>query len=175
MADRDNHYEAAFEAYLREHAIAYVAVDEARRALVADRSLKSVDFIVSAANVRLLVDIKGRQFPAGRRKEYWRNWSTRDDLRSLAHWEQLFGPGFCGVFVFAYQIVGDRAPLPVEELFAYRERLYGFVGIRLCHYAAHARLISPKWDTVAINSRDFRQLAAPISAFLQPECVAAAR
>ena len=31
MAKRDNHYEAAFEAYLRDRRLGYVAVDESRR------------------------------------------------------------------------------------------------------------------------------------------------
>ena len=47
MADRDNHYEAAFEAFLRTQQVPYVAVDEAKRCLVAEGSLKSLDFIVS--------------------------------------------------------------------------------------------------------------------------------
>lgn len=34
MRDQGRHYERAFEAYLRAHRIPYVAVDEARRALV---------------------------------------------------------------------------------------------------------------------------------------------
>jgi len=33
MADRNIHYEAAFEAFLRERGIPYVAVDEAKKAL----------------------------------------------------------------------------------------------------------------------------------------------
>lgn len=47
MAKRHNHYEAAFEDYLRSRQIAYVAVDERRLAVEAIGSLKSVDFIVS--------------------------------------------------------------------------------------------------------------------------------
>ena len=32
-----------------------------------------------------LVDVKGRRFPSGdEQKQYWKNWSTRDDLVSLA-------------------------------------------------------------------------------------------
>ena len=31
MAKRDNHYEAAFEAYLRARQVPYVAVDETKR------------------------------------------------------------------------------------------------------------------------------------------------
>ena len=64
-------------------------------------------------------------------KQYWKNWSTRDDLVSLAQWERLFGQGFCGLFVFAYNILGDRAPLPYEQLFKFRDKLYAFVAVRL--------------------------------------------
>ena len=67
MANRDNHYEAAFEAYLRSRGVPYVAVDEARRSLLADfSSIKSLDYIVSApGETTWLVDVKGRRFPGG--------------------------------------------------------------------------------------------------------------
>ena len=44
---RTNHYERAFESYLRERRVAYVAVNEARRSLVGGGTLKNLDFIVS--------------------------------------------------------------------------------------------------------------------------------
>ena len=67
MADRENHYELAFEEFLRSRRVAYVAVDEAKRAVLADGSVKSLDFIVSSSNGRSwLVDVKGRLFPSGR-------------------------------------------------------------------------------------------------------------
>ena len=168
MANRDNHYEAAFEEYLRSRGAPYVAVDEARRSLLADgESIKSLDFIVSARQLTWLVDVKGRRFPSGdEQKQYWKNWSTRDDLRSLAQWESLFGESFCGLFVFAYNIVGDRAPLPAGQLFECRERLYGFVGVRLADYAACSHPISPSWDTVAMSTADFRRLARPMDELL---------
>lgn len=167
MANRDNHYEAAFEAFLRERQVPYVAVDESKRALMAGDSLKSLDFIVSAAiGVRWLVDVKGRLFPSGEQRQYWKNWSTRDDLISLAHWERLFGEGFAGLFVFAYCVVGERAPLPEERLFTFREQRYGFIGIRLQDYAEEARQISPKWDTVALPTQRFRSLARPLESYL---------
>lgn len=170
MAKRDNHYEAAFEAFLQARQVPYVAVDEARRSPLADGSLKSLDFIVSppAAGRPLgswLVDVKGRRFPSGRQKRYWKNWSTRDDLRSLAHWEQLFGGQFGGLFVFAYNVVGDRAPLAPERLFGFRGGLYGFVAVRLQDYLRHARPLSRRWDTVAMSARRFRALAAPAEDF----------
>jgi hypothetical protein len=169
MANRDNHYEAAFEAYLRQRGVPYVAVDEARRSVLADgQSIKSLDFIVSSpGEITWLVDVKGRRFPSGdEQKQYWKNWSPRDDLRSLAQWEELFGESFRALFVFAYNIVGDRAPLAADQLFEHRGALYGFVAIELAEYAAWAHPISPSWDTVAMPTAEFRRLARPVDFFL---------
>jgi hypothetical protein len=169
MANRDNHYEAAFEEFLRSRGVPYVAVDEAKRSLLSDGgSIKSLDFIVSTPAQRTwLVDVKGRRFPSGDvQKQYWKNWSTRDDLRSLARWEELFGASFRGLFVFAYDVLGGRSPLPAEELFAYRGSLYGFIAVPLTEYAAHARPISPRWDTWAMSAADFRRFARPLVGLL---------
>jgi hypothetical protein len=169
MANRDNHYEAAFEGYLRSRGVPYVAVDEAKRSVMSDgASIKSLDFIVSSPGpITWLVDVKGRKFPSGEiQKQYWKNWSTRDDLVSLAQWERLFGETFCAVFVFAYVILGDRAPLAYEQLFKFRERLYAFVAVRLMDYAGHARPISPKWDTLAMPAAAFRRTARPLDELL---------
>ena len=151
MANRDNHYEAAFEEYLRSRGVPYVAVDEAKRSVLSDGgSIKSLDFIVSTPGpITWLVDVKGRRFPSGDiQKQYWKNWSTRDDLQSLAQWERLFGETFCGLFVFAYDILGRRAPLPAEQLFEFRGQLYGFVAVRLSDYAAspiRSRPVGTRW------------------------------
>lgn len=175
MTKRDNHYEAAFEAYLRARTIPYVAVDETKRSLTIagpqatddEKSLKSLDFIVSPLSARgerrgnWLVDVKGRRFPSGRAKQYWKNWSTADELRSLAHWETLFAGQFQALLVFAFNVVGDQAPLPAEQLFEFRGSLYGFLGIRLDHYAGWSRVLSPRWQTVTIPAKQFRALARP--------------
>jgi len=166
MAKRSNHYEAAFEAYLRHCAIPYVAVDETKRSLMGDGSLKSLDFIVSTRRGESwLVDVKGRRVPSGAQKQYWKNWSTDDDLRSLLQWEDLFGQRFGGLFVFAYNIVGEMAPLPSRQLFEHRGALYGFVAVRLREYLKNARLISPKWNTLAMPAARFRELAEPVERF----------
>lgn len=171
MANRDNHYEAAFEEYLRCRGVPYVAVDEARRSVLSDgRSIKSLDFIVSRPGAAAwLVDVKGRRFPSGdEQKQYWKNWSTRDDLASLAQWEEVFGPGFGGLFVFAFNVVGDRAPLPQEQLFEFRGGLYAFLAVRLEDYIAACHEISPRWDTVALSTIDFRRLARSMNELLVP-------
>ncbi len=174
MANRTNHYEAAFEAYLRSRHVPYVAVDEAKRTVLADGSLKSLDFIVSPpGSGSWLVDVKGRRFPSGRQKQYWKNWSTMDDLRSLAAWQRLFGEQFTGLFVFAYNVLGDRSPLAREELFAFRDGLYAFVGVTLSDYARSARPISPRWETLAMPCGQFRRVATPLETLLVPNKVCA--
>jgi hypothetical protein len=165
MAKRDNHYEAAFEAWLRMLRVPYVAVDEARRSAaplpsLGERTIKSLDFIVSPPSCgrSWLVDVKGRQFPTAG-KQYWRNWSTADELESLASWEELFNSRSTGLLVFAYNVIGIHGPLPAEELFVYRDRLYGFVAIRLEHYASFAKPLSARWGTVSMPTAKFRSLA----------------
>lgn len=73
---RRHHYEQAFEEYLRARRIPYVAVDEARKALLPRgpvatvrtpedigqaASLKSFDFVIYGQGANLLVEVKGRQ------------------------------------------------------------------------------------------------------------------
>jgi len=172
MAKRDNHYEAAFEAWLRSLRVPYVAVDETHRAALpaasrSGRTLKNLDFIVSpvAGPLSWLVDVKGRQFPTAGH-QFWRNWSTADELESLAAWEELFGRRSAGLLVFAYNIVAEFSPLPAEELFVHRDCQYGFVGIRLEHYTSFARQLSPRWGTVSMSVPRFRSLARPVREFL---------
>lgn len=91
MAQRRFHYEQAFEHYLRANRVPYVAVDEAKKALMPAAAsgrkaqcspvpvpvpgvgvgagagtslaaLKSFDFVVYATGRNLLVDVKGRMF-----------------------------------------------------------------------------------------------------------------
>lgn len=168
MAKRDNHYEAAFEAYLQQRRIAYVAVDEQRRSKLGDGSLKNVDFLVSPADgATLLVDVKGRRFPSGQRnKQYWRNWTTWDDLRSLARWQDRLGEGSLALFGFVFHVVGERSPLPANELFVFRDRQYAILAVRVADYIRFARPLSAKWQTASIPTAIFRQAAIPFDELL---------
>lgn len=170
MAKRHNHYEAAFEEYLRSRRIPYIAVDEARRALMNKGSLKCLDFLVSpSGRPTWLVDVKGRRFPAGRQGHYWKNWSTADDVSSLRQWERNFAVPCAGLLVFAYHVVGQLSPLPEDQLLPFRGNLYAFLGIRLADFTASARMISPKWRTWAMPAAAFRQWAAPVERFFLAE------
>ena len=67
--------------------------------------------------------------------------------------------------MFAYNVVGERSPLPAEQLYDFRGGVYGFVAIELSDYVRWARPISPAWDTVAMPTAVFRELAAPVERF----------
>lgn len=165
MARRSNHYELAFEAYLREQRVAYVAVDEQRRSLISQGSLKNLDFIVSPSDsVSLLIDIKGRRFPSGNnQKQYWRNWSTWDDLLSMARWQEKMGSSSCALLVFAYELVGTRSPVEPAQLHKFRDRWYAFLAVRIADYVHFARPLSSRWQTVSMPAKLFRQAAFPIA------------
>jgi hypothetical protein len=171
MAKRDNHYEAAFEAYLRARRVAYVAVDEQRRSHLGEGSLKNVDFLVSPADgATLLVDVKGRRFPSGQRTpQYWRNWTTWDDLRSLARWQDRLGDGSLALFGFVFHVVAERSPLPADRLFVHRERPYAILAVRVADYIRFARPLSAKWQTASIPAAVFRQAAVPFDELLPAE------
>src|SRR5262245_6649142 len=169
--DRDNHYETAFESYLQRHRVGYVAVDETRRALLDDATVKSLDFLVFGRDgARLLIDIKGKRFPGGRPKKprrVWESWTFRDDVEALERWAELAGPGFRGLFVFAYLLhpsieLADTVP----DLHHFRGRRYLFRAVEVGEYRRHMRVRSPRWGTVCLPLGVFRALVRPVSDYV---------
>jgi hypothetical protein len=165
MADRTVHYEAAFEAFLRDKRIPYVAVDEAKKALFANAKLKSFDFVVYPQNKpRLLVDVKGRSLRNRSKRSGFETWTTEADVTDLLQWEQVFGDGFTAVLVFAYWI--DPPLTPEPGMFEFRDRWYLLMGVDLAEYRDHMRRRSAKWETVCLPAEDFRSLARPVESWL---------
>ena len=168
--DRSNPYEAAFEAYLQTQNLCYVAVDESKRASWGDTPVKNLDFIVlGACGSRLLVDVKGRQFPGGpadRPRYTWENWSTQEDIDGLRNWMRLFGPTYTGAFVFLYRIQ-PTVSLPADslDLWTWRDQTYLLRAVAVEDYVAHMKVRSPKWGTVALPNASFQQLARPFRWF----------
>ncbi|KKL85235.1 hypothetical protein LCGC14_1956750 [marine sediment metagenome] len=172
MGRRSVHYEAAFESYLQAMGWPYVVVDEAKKAVFADVSIKSFDFLVYADDgPNLLVDVKGRKFPdsggpAGGSSRAWENWVTAEDVESLGEWENIFGSDFLGMFVFAYWLQGPPSRAPFQDVHFFRKRHYAFQAIRLTDYAVSARQRSAKWRTLSMPAGQFRRLAAEVGTFL---------
>ncbi len=170
----DNHYEAAFDAYLRDRGAAVVPVVEARRSYLDADEVKSPDFIViGPSGAKLVVDVKGRKFPGsgpgGKPRNVWHNWCELEDVHSLLRWSDKFGEGFRGVLAFVYHLAtAVRMPANVPDLFAFRGRNYLLRGVLAADYRAHMRTRSPRWGTVHLLSDDFRALVKPITHFLAP-------
>ena len=168
--DRSNHYEAAFEAYLRGRRLCYVAVDESKRSLIEDEPVKSLDFVVYGdGDARLLVDVKGRRFPGGTSEEprrVWECWAERDDVSGLLRWEKRFGDGYLGLLAFTYEIAPDiRLPEDVEDYWEFRGRRYLLRAIAVNEFSRRMRVRSPKWDTVDLPTSAYQSLVLPFRVF----------
>jgi len=168
--DRSNHYEGALEAYLQWHRLSYVAVDETRRTVLGGTPVKSLDFIVFCADgTGLLVDVKGRRYPAGppeQPRRVWECWSTKDDVKGLISWQARFGPAYRGLLVFAYHILPEEAlPVEVTDLWTWRGRRYLLRAVPVDDYRPRMRVRSPSWGTVSLPVPAFREVARPFHEF----------
>ena len=181
-----NHYESAFVQFLQSLAIPYLPTQETKRSFAGEEeygSLKNIDFLVmnrAACETPLrlqqskkletsswLIDIKGRRFPSGTaHPQYWRNWVCEDDLVSLSRWETIFGDGFQGLIVFAYDVIGERSPIDRSRLFEFQNRQYAFLGIPLSIYYRECKPLSPRWRTVTMPNAKFREAAIPLDELL---------
>ena len=168
MANRSNHYEAAFEAQIRARRVPCVAIDEAKRALAVDGGFKSPDFLLYPGDgPNLVVEVKGKRGKNATGRRRWENWVTTDDLDGLARWQRLFGPSFRSVLVFAY---AERPPAfglpPGEGGFAFRGRIYRFWTVELDDYLEHLRSRGPSWKAVAMARHAFRRRVRPLDDWL---------
>jgi hypothetical protein len=168
--DRNNPYEAAFEGYLKTQGLCYVGVDEGRRAMLGEMPVKNLDFIVlGACGSRLLIDIKGRQFPGGpleKPRYVWENWATNDDIVGLRSWLDVFGPGYTAIFLFLYRLRPNVEVAPDSiDLWTFREQQYLLRGVTLDDYVTHMKTRSPKWGTVSLPGTIYRTIARPFRFF----------
>lgn len=173
MSHRRDHYEDAFENFLRGRQCPYVAVDEAKKKAFAEARLKNFDFVVySARGTNLLVDVKGRKFPdpqvVGRRRtgRAWENWVTREDIEGLEQWQQVFGGGFRAVVVFAYWLQGPPDHFPFPEVHVHRGKHYAFPTVALDEYRIGAKPRSAKWQTLTMPTEPFRKIIRPVEEML---------
>lgn len=187
MAQRHHHYEQAFETYLRQRRVPYVAVDEAKKALVpegfplivtpdaadgaAKAALKSFDFVIYGPGSNLLVEVKGRRIarralaaagspaPRGRLE----SWVTLDDVASLTTWGRLFGPEFTPAFVFIYWCDEQPPDALFEEIFEHRGRWYALRAVTLSDYQSAMKVRSLRWRTVHLPAAAFDRLSRPFA------------
>ena len=189
MAQRRHHYERAFEAYLRRTRVPYVAVNEARKALLPEKAalqitraapgvtgagasngaggepetLKSLDFVVYGQGGNLLVEIKGRKLPrrSSGPSRRLECWVQNEDVRALRTWAWLFGPEFEAVFVFVYWCDDQPPDGLFQEVFEYQGRWYALRSIGLDDYEASMKTRSPRWGTVDLPAPVYERLSRP--------------
>jgi len=89
------------------------------------------------------------------------SWVTEDDIRSLHHWAQLFGPDFSPVFVFAFWCDDQPPDALFCEMFECKGRWYALRTVSLHDYTKHMKPRSPKWRTVHLPTKAFDQIASP--------------
>jgi hypothetical protein len=168
MANRSNHYEAAFEAYIRTLRVPCVAVDEAKRALWGDSGVKNPDFLLyPRCGPNLVVEVKGKRGKNALGRRPWENWVTTDDLDGLARWQEMFGPGFRAVLAFVYAEPLQPFPLPRDNgAFEFRGLEYRFWAVGLDQYIAHLRSRGPAWKAVAMARAAFRRRVRPLREWL---------
>jgi hypothetical protein len=138
--------------------------------LLGNEPVKSIDFIVHGpGGSRLLIDVKGRRFPGGsdeQRRWVWESWSTREDVAGLERWVTLFGPGYLGLLVFAYDLQIPVARIESrDQAWTHNGRRYLFRAVDVADYRRHMRSRSPRWGTVDLSGRVFRQLVRPFHHF----------
>ena len=187
------HYERAFEAYLRQRRLPYVALNQARRAVFDGVRLKSFDFLIyPPAQMRILTDVKGRrlELSAYQRGRLGESWVTTEDVDGLKCWQKVFGLSYRSIFVFAYWLYGE--PLRCEsstvislgplravidtpaqpdlpDVFSFQGRLYTFKAVELNAYRVGMKPRSASWRTVYVPSRIFRNVVEPFDNFIRPQ------
>lgn len=164
-----NHYERAFENWLIDNSIQYIAVDEHKRAVFSRSKIKSFDFILYSAGGHIIIaEVKGRKFRGTSLEKMTRFecWVTTEDVDGLSKWQGIFGPGHIAVFIFSYKIENIDVDFDGMEAFDFNEKRYQFFCIKLDDYRQFMKRRSPKWQTVTLPADKFRQCAVHISDFL---------
>ena len=164
-----NHYERAFENWLTDNGIEYVAVDEHKRATFGHTDIKSFDFLLYPPDRPIIIaEVKGRTFRGTSLANLagLECWVTAGDVDGLTKWQQIFGEGHRAVFVFAYRIENIDVDFNGRDVFDFDSNRYLFFCVKLDDYRRYMKRRSPKWQTVTLPADKFRRCAVQLSEFL---------
>lgn len=180
MATNRNHYERAFEAFLRATRVPYVSVNEARRAFLPPGArlsaledgtrtvtLKNFDFVVYGSHKNQLIEVKGRRVGGSHagspdRPGRLESWVTLDDVTAMERWETLFGGEFRAAFVFVYHCVRQPPDALFQQVFEHEGRWYAVRAVEVGAYRAHMVTRSDRWGTVHLPAGVFDRVSGPL-------------
>ncbi len=166
---RRNQYEQAFENWLIDNRIQYIAVDEHKKTAFERCKIKSFDFLVYAhGGQTIIAEVKGRKFKGTSFAKLagLECWVTADDVDGLANWQKIFGAGHQAVFVFTYDVEKIDVDFDGRDVFDFKASRYVFFCIKLGDYRRAMKRRSPKWQTVTLPADKFRQCAIEIGELL---------
>ncbi len=165
-------YERAFENWLIDNHIQYIAIDEHKRAAFGRCKIKSFDFLLYPHNQQVIIaEVKGRLFKGTSFAKLtgFECWVTTEDIDGLTKWQEVFGKGHTAVFVFAYKIENIDVDFDGREVYDFDADRYMFFAVKLDDYREFMKQRSPKWQTVTLPADKFRQCAVQIYEFLLEE------
>jgi len=164
-----NHYERAFESWLRDNRIQYIAVDEKKRTAFARSKVKSFDFLLYPPNGQIIItEVKGRTFKGTSLAKLTglECWVTAEDIDGLTDWQRIFGSAHQAVFVFAYKIENVDVDFDGRDFYGFDGKRYLFFCVGLDDYRRFMKRRSPKWQTVTLPADKFRRCAVQMQALL---------
>ena len=99
MNEVGNHYERAFESWLKDNGIQYLLVDQQKRTAFSKSKIKSFDFLFYTPDSKAYIaEVKGRKFSGKTFTAFGSlaNWVTIDDVKGLENWVKIFGKNYQG-------------------------------------------------------------------------------
>ncbi len=164
-----NHYEEAFENWLIDNHVRYIAIDESKKAAFARCKVKSFDFLLYLRNGQtIIVEVKGRKFKGASLSKLTglECWVTAEDINGLTKWQEVFGPGHQAIFIFAYEMENIDVDFDGRAVYDFAQKRYVFLCIKLDDYRLFMKVRSPKWQTVTLPADKFRQCIVQMHALL---------
>jgi hypothetical protein len=165
-----NHYERAFENWLIDNRIQYIAVDDQKRAAFGRSKIKSFDFLLYPRNQQIIIaEVKGRKFKGTRFAKLtgFECWVTTEDRAGLAKWQEVFGTAHLAVFVFTYRIENIDVDFDGRDTYEFDANRYVFFAVKLDDYRRFMKRRSPKWQTVTLPADKFRKCAIQMQSLLR--------
>jgi len=154
-----NHYEKAFESWLKDNGIQYLAIDQQKRAAFSRSKIKSFDFLFYTQDSKAYIaEIKGRRFTSKAFTAFGSlpNWVTVEDVRGIENWVEIFGKKYQGLFIFVYNLENIDVDADGREIFECRDKRYVFIAVTLEDYKKGQTVRSKKWKTVHLSAEYFK-------------------
>jgi hypothetical protein len=164
-----NHYERAFESWLLDNRIAYIAIDETKKKAFRNAKIKSFDFLICPPNQHnIITEVKGKLFKGSSLAGLCglECWVAIDDVNGLSGWQEVFSPAHAAAFVFAYRIEKADVDFDGRDYYDHAGSRYVFFAVSLDDYCRYMKQRSPKWRTVTLAADRFRQCAVQMQNLL---------